>query len=165
MTSQSTLDPEALKRQGQHSIARLMLQVYRNFQAQTSVRYAERGHLGLGLAHTFLYANLDVEGTRIITLAQRMGTTKQFAGRLVQELESRAYLTTEADPKDRRATIVRATDKGWRFFNDACDVKIELEGEYRLLLGNESMHQFETMLETLAQHAPADESDSLPTLE
>ena len=164
MTSQP-IDPDALKQQGQHSIARLMLQVYRSFQVQTSLRYGERGHNGLSLAHTFLYANLDIAGTRIVALAERMGTTKQFAGRLVQELESRAYLTTHPDPKDRRATIVRATEQGWRFFSDACEVKNELEGEYRALLGDASMQQFEHMLETLAQHAPADESDSLPSLD
>ncbi|MBX3080975.1 MAG: winged helix-turn-helix transcriptional regulator [Anaerolineae bacterium] len=160
--SNQPLDPEVLKQAGQHSIARLMLQIYRNFQAQTSLRYAQRGHEGLSLVHTFLYANLDVAGTRIVTLAERMGTTKQFAGRLVQELESRGYLTTESDPKDRRASIVRATEAGWRFFSDACEVKAEIEGEYVAVLGGDKMQQFEQMLTTLALHAPAASSDADP---
>ena len=98
-------DPESLREEGRGSLARLMLQVYRIFHATAHQKYAERGHDGLTLTYTALVASLDKEGTRIVTLAERMETTKQFAGRLVQELEARGYLTTAPDPTDRRATI------------------------------------------------------------
>jgi DNA-binding MarR family transcriptional regulator len=154
-----SFDPEPLREEGRGSLARLMLQVYRIFHATAHQKYAERGHGGLTLTHTSLVASLDKEGTRIVTLAERMETTKQFAGRLVQELEARGYLTTTPDPTDRRATIVRATPQGWRFLIDACAVRAEVESEFRSTLGDPQMDAFTSALQTLAH---LDSPDTLP---
>jgi DNA-binding MarR family transcriptional regulator len=145
-----TFDPEPLREEGRGSLARLMLQVYRSFHALAHHKYAERGHEGLTLTHTSLIASLDKEGTRIVTLAERMETTKQFAGRLVQELEGHGYVTTAPDPTDRRATIVRATKQGWQFLIDACAVQAEVESEFRTALGDPQMEAFTAALQTLA---------------
>jgi DNA-binding MarR family transcriptional regulator len=154
-----SFDPEPLREEGSGSLARLMLQVYRIFHATAHRKYAERGHQGLTLTHTSLVANLDKEGTRIGTLAERMETTKQFAGRIVQELEGRGYLITAPDPTDRRATIVRATTRGWRFLVDACAVRAEVESEFRSTLGDPEMEAFTSALQALAH---LDSPDTLP---
>ncbi len=153
-------DIEELMRQGQHSLARLTLQINRQFSAMAAQRYAARGYAGLTPVHTFLMANLDITGTRIVTVAERMKTTKQFAGRLVQELEGRGYLETQPDSTDRRATIVKATQQGWQFFKDACDVKNEIEAEYANLVGSEQMSMVEAALEKLAAYNPHNADDS-----
>ncbi len=131
---------DALRAQGNNSIARLMLQVYRNFQATAAQRYAARDYAGLTLAHTLLMASLDDEGTRIGILAERMGMTKQFAGRLVKELEGHGFVATATDATDHRVTRVQATDAGWRYFADACEVKSEIEAEFERLIGTEAMN-------------------------
>lgn len=150
----------ALMNQGQESLARLTLQLNRQFSAMAAQRYAALGHAGLTPVHTFLMANLDIKGTRIVTIAERMGTTKQFTGRLVQELESRRYLQVKPDPKDKRATVVRGTDAGWHFFADACAIKNEIEAEYAALVGADQMAVFTNVLEKLAAYNPQNADDS-----
>src|SRR5262245_46329898 len=128
-----------LQAEGRFSLARLILPIYRAFNALAQEKYAARGHAGLTTSHTLLFANLDENGTRIVTLAARMGTTKQFTGRLVHQLEEKRYVQTEADPQDRRATIVRATDDGMRFFADACAVKTEIEAMFTAIIGEDKL--------------------------
>ncbi len=162
-TSPQELDENAIRSlmdQGQESLARLTLQLNRQFSAMAAQRYAALGYAGLTPVHTFLMANLDIKGTRIVTIAERMGTTKQFAGRLVQELESRHYLETKPDAKDRRATVVKATNAGWHFFADACAIKSEIEAEYTALVGADQMAIFATVLEKLATYNPTNADDS-----
>ena len=144
----------SLMEQGQESLARLTLQLNRQFSAMAAQRYAALGYAGLTPVHTFLMANLDIKGTRIVTIAERMGTTKQFTGRLVQELESKGYLEVNPDAKDRRATVVKATNAGWKFFADACAIKNEIESEYTALVGEDQMAVFTKVLEQLAAYNP-----------
>jgi DNA-binding MarR family transcriptional regulator len=150
----------SLMDQGQESLARLTLQLNRQFSAMAAQRYAALGYTGLTPVHTFLMANLDIKGTRIVTIAERMGTTKQFTGRLVQELESKGYLQVTPDAKDRRATVVKATDAGWHFFADACAIKNEIEAEYTALVGADQMTIFAAVLEKLATYNPNNADDS-----
>ncbi len=141
---------KVLQEEGKHSLARLMLPLYRAFNAMAQEKYAEHGHAGLTAAHTLLFANLDEGGTRIVVLAERMGTTKQFTGRLVHQLVERGYATTEPDPTDRRALIVTATDDGLRFFADACQAKTEIEDTFRAIAGEEPIALLMGTLEKLA---------------
>ena len=150
----------ALMYQGQESLARLTLQLNRQFSAMAAQRYAALGYTGLTPVHTFLMANMEINGTRIVTIAERMGTTKQFAGRLVQELEGRHFLQVKPDAKDRRATVVKATNAGWHFFADACAIKAEIEAEYTTLVGADQMAIFTNVLEKLAAYNPQNADDS-----
>jgi DNA-binding MarR family transcriptional regulator len=144
------IDLKALQEQGKYSLARLILPLYRAFNAMAQEKYAQRGHAGLTTAHTLLFANLDEAGTRIVTVAERMGTTKQFTGRLVHQLEERGYIHTASDPSDRRATIVTATPTGLQFFADACAVKDEIEGQFMAVAGEENLALLFNTLQKLA---------------
>ena len=119
----------------QHHIGRLLLQAHRSFSERSIEKLRARGHAGLGLAHTQLLIHLDLEGTRISTLAERAGVTKQAMGQLADELRVQGYVTKVTDPSDRRATVVNFTDRGWQFLRDAHFVKREIEAEYVAILG------------------------------
>ena len=149
-----------MRAQGNNSVARLMLTVYRNFQATAAQRYAARGYAGLTLAHTLLMASLDDEGTRIGILAERMGMTKQFAGRLVKELQGHGFVVTATDVTDHRVTRVQATDAGWRYFADACEVKSEIEAEFEKLIGVENMTLLVAALRKVTTSSAGNPSDS-----
>jgi DNA-binding MarR family transcriptional regulator len=157
-------DPHALRLQGETSLARRMLQIYRTFNALAQQKYVQRGHVGLTPAHTALVAQLDAGGTRIVTLAERMGLTKQFAGRLVEELRQKGYVSVEPDPADRRASRVRVTAQGWQFLIDACAVRDEIEGTFEAALGSELMADFTRAIERLADLG-VDVSGSLEPLD
>lgn len=130
-------------------IGRLFLRAHRDFSLRAIEKLRERGHAGLGLAHTGLLAQLDTAGTRLTTLAERLGVSKQAVGSLVGDLESRGYIARAVDPLDRRATLVTFTEAGWGFLHDAYWVKREIEAEYVALLGERGMAQLRSLLETL----------------
>ncbi len=138
-----------LVRRRQEHIGRYFWRAHRAFVALSVRRLAARGHSGLGMAHTTLIANLDTEGTRITTLAKRMGITKQAVGHLVADLVEKGYITSTTDPTDRRAVLVTFTEMGWRFLHDAYDLKGEIESEFTDILGKERFDQLHETLDDL----------------
>jgi len=66
----------------------------------------------LRTSHTTLFPHIDLEGTRITTLAERVGISKQAVSELVDELEGLGVVTRRADPTDGRAKLVVFTEKG-----------------------------------------------------
>jgi DNA-binding MarR family transcriptional regulator len=127
-------DPEALDALRQTHIGRLLLSAQRNYSVRALAKLRERGHDGLTLAHTNLLAHLDVGGTRMTTLAERVGVTKQAIGGLLVELEAKAYVRREPDPADGRASVITYTAAGRDFLQDAHEVKQEIEQEYAKIL-------------------------------
>src|SRR3954447_11511396 len=150
---------DQLRAQGQQSLSRKMLAMYRNYQSLAAAKYAASGYAGLSLAHTFMIANIDDNGTRIIDLAARMGTTKQFAGRLVQELAARGLVETTPDLTDRRAVLVRGTASGWQFLAHACEARDEIEREYSAILGDELMQALSIAVDRLAEYTGTGAAD------
>jgi DNA-binding MarR family transcriptional regulator len=149
-TSYTAEQLRAFQGDGKISIARLMLPLYRAFNALAQEKYAEHGHAGLTTAHTLLLAHIDWDGSRIVALAERMGTTKQFTGRLVHQLEDKNYVSTEADPADRRAAIVKITPQGLQFLADACAIKTEIEAIFKSMIGEDELAPFMTTLTKLS---------------
>lgn len=142
-------DSEEIAAYREEHIGRLLLIAQRNFSATALVKLHERGHTGLHLAHTNMLRHLDVDGTRITTLAERAGVSKQAIGNLVGELEAKAYVLREPDPQDRRAVRIRFTATGWQFLQDAYVVKREIETEYSTVLGEHGMQELQRLLRQL----------------
>lgn len=116
-------------------VGRLLLQAHRAFSAHAVAKLHARGYPGLTLAHIGSLPHLEMEGTRITTLAERVGITKQGMGSLIRDLERQGFVARVMDPSDRRATLVHLTDAGLRFMRDAIAVTRELEADYAALLG------------------------------
>lgn len=85
-------------------------------------RDAVEWHMQEGLAqagHPFhrpqmaVFRHLDHGGTRLTTLAERCGVTKQTMVHLVDDLERRGYVERVPDDDDGRAKTVRMTARGW----------------------------------------------------
>jgi DNA-binding MarR family transcriptional regulator len=109
------------------SPARAVATLYRRFQAAANDAYGERGWTDATLAHVQFLTETDEEGTRLSDIAQKLGTTKQYAGKLARDLESKGFITLAADPADGRAVLAKPTRRGRKFFEDACEVRAELE--------------------------------------
>ena len=147
----SQIDMAQLDELRQHYIGRLLLQAQRASRERATNKLRARGHDGLSIAHTNLISSLDLDGTRITTLAERIGISKQAVGHLVLDLEQKGYIERAVDPVDRRATIVTFTDAGRRFLYDAYYVKREIEAEYRAILGEQGMVQLRALLNKLIE--------------
>lgn len=135
-------------------LGRLLLLGHRDFAERAGAKLRDRGHRGLGPAHTGILAHFDRDGTRITTLAERARITKQAAGQLVADLERQGYVARAADPADRRAVLVRFTETGRRFLHDAAQVKDEIETEYRSLLGEDRFRLLQDSLRRLLDRPP-----------
>lgn len=137
----------------EQNIGRLFLQAHRDFSERALVKLRARGHDGLGPAHMALLPHLEIDGTRITTLAERMQVSKQAAGQLVNDLELKGYVARGVDPHDGRAMRVTFTDGGRQFLRDAYTVKHEIEAEYRTILGDSGMEALQDALTRLV-HGP-----------
>ncbi len=144
----------------QQNIGRLFQRAARAYSELAFDKLHARGHDGLSVYHTALISNLDVDGTRIGTLAERAGITKQAMGQLVKDLEARGYIRREPDPEDKRASIIQFTDLGWTFLQDAYEVKLEIEAEYAAILGDAGMTTLRGLLDDLLDAHPMPGDDA-----
>jgi DNA-binding MarR family transcriptional regulator len=72
----------------------------------------EEGFEGIRYRHGSVFRFIDPDGSRLTALAERSGLTKQAIGEVVDELERLGYVERAADPNDRRAKIIRLTERG-----------------------------------------------------
>ncbi len=154
------LTDEQLEELRQEHIGRLLLRAHRAFSERALRKLRQRGHTRLSMAHTSLLPHLDVQGTQATVLAERMGITKQAAGRIIADLEQEGYVRRLPNPADQRASMVVFTDAGRQFLQDAYYVKKEIEAEYTALLGEERAQQLRSILQELLS-----KEDAPPTAE
>lgn len=87
------------------SVARLMID-------ELIARLHAAGYTDMTAAQHLVFENLDPNGTRLTTLAQRAGITRQAITELVNALRRNGYVELGPDPSDGRARLVRLTTKG-----------------------------------------------------
>ena len=87
------------------SVARLMID-------ELIARLHAAGYTDMTAAQHVAFENLDPEGTRLTTLAQRAGMTRQAMTELVNALRHNGYLELRPDPSDGRARLVHLTRRG-----------------------------------------------------
>ncbi len=66
----------------------------------------------LRAAHTQVFECLDPGGTRLTALAERAQMSHQAMGELVEEMVQLGYLERLPDPADRRARLIRPSERG-----------------------------------------------------
>ncbi|MGW0324732.1 MarR family winged helix-turn-helix transcriptional regulator [Nocardia sp. NPDC003183] len=62
--------------------------------------------------HLRVFAALGLDARRVTQIAERLGTTKQTVGPIVDELVALGYLQRRADTNDARAKLVELTPAG-----------------------------------------------------
>lgn len=75
------------------------------------------------------------EGSRITELAKLAQITQQSMSELVAELERRGYVERTPDPTDRRAVLVRRTERGWHVNAISRQAVAEAQAEWESQLG------------------------------
>jgi DNA-binding MarR family transcriptional regulator len=115
-------------------------------------RLAEEGYGDIREGYGCVFGFIDIdEGSRLTDLAERSGLTKQAVGEVIPELEQLGYVTREADPRDRRAKLIKLTPKG----RDACltgrRLFAEIEREWAEQLGEELLAGLREAAERIAE--------------
>lgn len=119
----------AIERAKKKSALYRIIRIARSIDEEAIRRASEGELMELRRGHLALLPHLDAEGTRITTLAERLGVTKQAASQTVSELEGLGLLERIPDPNDGRAKLVTLTDAGWERILGGLEILLELERE------------------------------------
>lgn len=112
-------------------------------------RLAEEGFEGIRYRHGSVFRFIDPEGSRLTALAARSGLTKQAIGEVVDELERLDYVERTADPNDRRAKIIRLTERGVEGQVAAARILRDIERQWARHLGRERIDMLRRTLEEI----------------
>ena len=123
----------------QASLGQLLFKCSRLFNEQALQLANQRSGVPVRMAHTALFPHIDLDGTRLTTLAGRLGMSKQAVGQLVDELASFEPVERVPDPSDGRAQLVRFTQSGRQGLLEGLEVLEELRRDLGERLGNEQM--------------------------
>jgi DNA-binding MarR family transcriptional regulator len=112
----------------------------------------QQGAPRLRRSHTSLLPHLDLQGTRITDLAERLGVSKQAVSQLVDDLEALGVVAREPDPDDARARRVVFTARGQKGLLDGLAVLRALEAELARAIGREHMQALREGLLAVHDH-------------
>jgi MarR family transcriptional regulator, temperature-dependent positive regulator of motility len=119
-------------------------------------RLAEAGFADLRPAHLAVLRYVQRDGRRITDLARDTGVSRQAVSQVVAELERLGVVVQEPDPCDRRARIVRHTERGQRGRAIAIAAFRAIEDELAAVIGTGSMSRLLRDLQTLEAIAALD---------
>src|SRR5258708_18164340 len=123
-----------------------------SLNARVRAQLHKRGFREITDSNSVVMRLLGPEGERITDLAHKATMTKQSMGYLVDQLETAGYVERVTDPRDRRAAIIRRTQKGWTYNRAAADEVAQLQQEWIRLLGSPKMNQLKSLLAELVHN-------------
>ncbi len=97
------------------------------------------GRPALRRSHTALLPHIDLGGTRVTDLAERLGVTKQAVSQLLDDLEACGVVARTTDPVDARAKRVVFTETGKKGLLEGLEVLRALEADLTRALGPTTM--------------------------
>lgn len=111
------------------NVGRLLNNALTQFEDRVVELLAQAGQAEVRVSHIGLTRSLDLRGTRVTELARRANMTKQGMSELISQCEAIDLVKRTVDPEDRRAKIVRFTDRGleWLAAFEAAVEQAELE--------------------------------------
>ncbi|MER5841967.1 MULTISPECIES: MarR family winged helix-turn-helix transcriptional regulator [Streptomyces] len=112
-------------------------------------RLGEEGFEEIRYRHGSVFRFIDAEGSRLTVLAERSGLTKQAIAEVVNELERFGYVERTADPGDRRAKLIRLTERGVRGQVAAARILGEIEQRWARHLGRDEIAVLRRTLESI----------------
>ena len=144
MGASSTDDP-------QPNVGVLMYVAARSLEERAYDALVAAGAADVTPTQARLMAQIDPDGSRVVTLAARARITKQSAAFLVDQLERAGYVVRVADPSDGRAKLVRLSPQG-RAFGDAANAEVaRVLEEWEQHLGAARMRDLEDTMRMLRE--------------
>ena len=124
----------------------LMRTGYHQTMEYVQARLEQLGFDDVRPAHMAIFQHLGAEGARIGELAERAKLTNQSVGYLVDYLEEHGYVERRPDPTNRRATLVRFTERGWDEADACAKILDQLDEELINRMGTERLEQLHALL-------------------
>jgi len=116
---------------------RFMVEIANDFENRLRERLAQSGFPGI--KHSWLAAlyHLDVEGSRVTALAQRVAVSPQAASLTLGELARAGFIEQVEDPGDQRARLILLTPRGLALVEAIALAGEAINQEYAQLAGAE----------------------------
>jgi DNA-binding MarR family transcriptional regulator len=111
------------------------------------------GYADIGAAHVSVLAAIDPEGSRLATLVERGGRTKQATAQLTAHLLKCGYVVIEPDPSDGRAKLYVLTPRGWALLAAAETVVTGYEAWLDRMLGPDAIARLRRALTTIVEES------------
>ncbi|MBM7491979.1 DNA-binding MarR family transcriptional regulator [Micromonospora luteifusca] len=128
----------------------LLLAGFRTLIDDLHAELAREGHPELRPLHGFVLQAVGVDGTTATELGQRLGISKQAAGKTVDRLVAVGYLERIDDPRDARRRLVRVTPRGADGLRRSAEIFDRLRERWAETLGPERVDALEDDLRTMA---------------
>ena len=95
-----------------NNMPRLLREFSRDFERRICRGLQDRGFNDIRPSHSAGFANLGTGAVRVTELAERARVTQQAMGKMLKELERMGYVARDIDDSDKRAKVIRLTDRG-----------------------------------------------------
>ncbi|HEY2478892.1 MAG TPA: MarR family transcriptional regulator [Solirubrobacterales bacterium] len=106
--------------------------------------------------HGCVFRFVHGDGMRLTELASLAGLTKQSVGEIADDLTKLGYIERYPDPTDKRAKLIRLTDKGKEAQRTGFSLFAKLEKEWSEAFGADRIEALRSLLEEVAlAKAPA----------
>src|SRR5215475_8877996 len=87
---------------------------YQEFVRQLGEAHEAAGFTDIGRSDGVVFRSLSARPMTVSDLAARLEISKQGAAQIIDDMERRGYVQRHPDPDDRRARLVRLTERGER---------------------------------------------------
>ncbi|WP_157976574.1 MarR family winged helix-turn-helix transcriptional regulator [Parahaliea mediterranea] len=137
---------QALDRARADNLGHRLVALAGDFSERILARYRAQGYDTIRPVHGALLRNLELEGTRLTTLAARAGITHRAMAKIVDDVAGLGFVARRPDPDDRRASRVHFTARGIRLLRDSSDIIEHIYAGYSALVGAAPLEQLENRL-------------------
>jgi DNA-binding MarR family transcriptional regulator len=134
----------------QSDIAALLMGASRTVNREALAALDPESTSGVRAAHLPLIAALEPGGARLVTLAARIGITRQAVAALARDLTAAGITDMVDDPHDGRAQLVVLTDAGADLCARAATYLERREAQLRERYGDDTLAIVREVLEGLA---------------
>ncbi|MEV5322419.1 MarR family transcriptional regulator [Streptomyces sp. NPDC052687] len=117
-------------------------------------RLHEEGFDHVRYRHGSVFRHIDPDGSRLTALAERSGFSKQAIAEVVDELERSGYAERTPDPADRRAKLIRLTQRGRNAQLAAARILTDMEHQWARRLGPDAITTLRHTLQQILTHHP-----------
>jgi DNA-binding MarR family transcriptional regulator len=132
----------------------LLLGGFRTLIDRLHAELARRGHPDVRPAYGFAMQAIGTRGATATEIGQRLGVSKQAAGKTVDRLAALGYVERAGDAADGRRKLIRLTPRGVDALVQSAQIFDELRAEWVAALGADRVAGLESALRTMVP-APA----------
>ncbi len=123
---------------------------YQEFVRELHAAHAAAGFADLGRSDGVVFRSLAIRPMTVSDLAGYLEISKQGAGQIIDDMERRGYVERGPDPGDRRARLIRLSDRGQQALANARRFHRSYERRLARAHGQGAVATLRAMLEAIA---------------